>query len=99
MTDAAAWFADHTVGAPPSLQARAAEYLAMTEVNEPVASRLADAAAIALRMVTGQGRSRATALDLLTADSLLTLALLAQAELAPADLDRLAADIVGAAAA
>ena len=41
------------------------------------------AANLALTSVLGQGRDRAAALDLLTADTLVTLALLAQAETAP----------------
>ena len=42
----------------------------------------------------GRGRERSAALDLLTADALLTLALLAQAETAPAELERFAAALV-----
>ncbi len=99
MTDAATWFAARTAGAPPTLRSRAEEYLARTTPGGDVASRLAEAAALALHEALGQDRSRSTALALLTADSLVTLALLAKAEAAPADLERFAADIVGTAAA
>lgn len=99
MTDAAAWFAARATGAPLALRASAAGYLARATAGGSVASQLTDAATLALHEVLGRDRSRPTALALLTADSLVTLALLAQAETAPADLERFASAIVGAAAA
>jgi hypothetical protein len=99
MKDAANWFAERAAGAPPALRASAADYLARATQGGGVASQLAEAATLALREVFGKDRSRATALALLTADSLVTLALLAQAERAPEELGRFATDIVGAAAA
>jgi hypothetical protein len=99
MTDAATWFAARTAGAPPELRASAAAFLARATSGGCVASQLGEAATLALRAVLGQEKSRATALALLTADSLVTLALLAQVEAAPADLERFAAGIVGAEAA
>jgi hypothetical protein len=95
----AAWFDARSAGAPPALRARAAEHLGRIPATGTIASRLAAAATLALTGVLEQGRDRAAALDLLTADALLTLALLAQAEAAPGDLDRFAADIVSGPAA
>ncbi len=94
MTDASAWFAARTAGAPAALRARAAEYLERVPVGGAPAARLAAAAQLALDGTLGRGKDRAAALDLLTADALLTLALLAEAETAPATLDRFAAALV-----
>jgi hypothetical protein len=94
VTEAAAWFAARTAGAPPALRARAAEYLERVPVGGPAAPRLAAAARLALTGVLGRGRERSAALDLLTADALITLALLAEAEAAPAALERFAAGLV-----
>jgi hypothetical protein len=99
MTDPAAWFAERAAGAPPALRASAAGYLARTTAGGSVASRLAGAATLGLHDVFGREASRDAALALLTADGLVTLALLAQAEVDPAALDRFAAGIVDAAAA
>ena len=98
MTEAAAWFAARTTGAPPGLRARAAEYLERVPAGGPPATRLAAAARLALTGVLHRGRDRSAALDLLTADALLTLALLAEAETAPAELGRFAAALVSGAA-
>lgn len=98
MSDAA-WMAEHTKDGPPGLRARAAEFLDQVPPGGTLASRLASAASLALTSVLGQGRDRAAALDLLTADTLLTLALLAQAERAPGDLGRFASDFVSTASA
>jgi hypothetical protein len=97
--DAAAWLTSRTVDAPLSLRVRAAEYLGRVPAEGTVAAQLAAAATLALHGVLDQGRTRAAALDLLSADSLLTLALLAQAEDAPGELDRFAAAFVSATAA
>jgi len=99
VSEATAWFAARTAGAPPALRTRAAEYLAQIPAGGPVASRLAAAATLALTGVLGRGRERSAALDLLTADSLITLALLAQAEAGPDELERFAADFVSSTAA
>jgi len=95
----AAWMAEHTRESPPGLRARAAEYLEQVAPGGILPARLASAANLALISVLGQGRDRAAALDLLTADTLLTLALLAQAETAPGDLGRFASDFVSTASA
>ncbi len=99
MTDVAAWFAEHSEGAPDALRARAAEHLAAVPAAPSVAETLAAAAERALAAVLTQGRDRAAALDLLAADALVTLSLLAQAEAAPAALDRFADALVRSTAA
>ncbi|MEZ4413840.1 MAG: hypothetical protein R2910_12700 [Gemmatimonadales bacterium] len=99
MTDTAAWFAERAAGAPPALRVSAAGYLARATAPGTVASRLTDAATLALRDVFDRKATRDAALALLTADSLVTLALLAQAELDPAALDHFASGVVDAAAA
>ena len=88
------WLDARTAGAPPTLAARAQEYLQRVPPGGSDASRLAEAAHLALAAVLEQGRERSAALDLLAADSLLTLALLAQAESAPAGLEAFATDLV-----
>lgn len=99
MRDLAAWFEAHTAVAPPALRERAAEYVARVPAVGTRADRLAAAARLALDGVIALGHERAAALDLLTADGLLTLALLAQAEDAPATLDSFAAGVVSSASA
>lgn len=99
MSTESAWIAARTAAAPAALRARAGEFLARVPAGGTAAVRLASAARLALDAVLGQGRSRSAALDLLAADSLLTLALLAQAETAPAELGTFAADLVRVSAA
>lgn len=98
MTDLA-WLAQRAADGPPGLQARAVEYLALVPAADGLPARLAAAARLALTGVLAQGEARVAALDLLTADTLITLALLAQAERAPAELARFAAEFVGVTAA
>lgn len=93
MTDAgAAWFGEHTLGAPPVLLERAGAYFATARSDDP-ATRLAQAGEAALREATAAGRARSAALDLLAADALITLALLATAEGQPDQLARVAAEL------
>ncbi len=93
VTDAAdAWFAERTTGAPSALRERAATFFAAA-TSEDLAARLALAGEAALRDATNGGRARAAALDLLAADALITLALLATAERAPDQLARVATDL------
>lgn len=79
LTDGGVWFADRTAGAPPVLRQRAGEYFDGADAA-PLADRLVAASEAALRAAIGHGESRAAALDLLAADALVTLALLAAAE-------------------
>ncbi|HEX5005448.1 MAG TPA: hypothetical protein VFV65_09030 [Gemmatimonadales bacterium] len=99
MTAAPGWFERRTAGAPEALRSRAASFLGQAPAGAGWASQLAAAAGLALESTLRQGGDRSTALDLLTADGLLTLALLAEAEEAPDRLESFAADIVSAASA
>lgn len=99
MTTPATWYETHSSGAPDALRTRGAEFIARTGTGSGLASRLTEAASLSLASVLRQGRDRSAALDLLTADGLLTLAMLAQAEESPETLGQFAADIVNAASA
>jgi hypothetical protein len=83
MTDDA-WFAQHTDGAPPRLRERADAFFRNT-APDALPRRLAIAANAALTTASG-ATSREAALDLLAADALITLALLAAGERNPASL-------------
>lgn len=87
MSVAASWFEARTTDAPPALVARASEYFAACP-ELPLVDRLATAGEEALRAATASGSTRDAALDLLAADALITLALLACAEHHPATLAR-----------
>jgi hypothetical protein len=73
------WFAARTEGAPGSLSGAAAHWLASVPTDEPVA-QLTAAGGVALDAAIAAGATRDAALDLLAADALITLALLAAAE-------------------
>lgn len=88
------WFAGHTASAPPVLAARARSYLAQARAGDGAPAALAVAAGAALRQVERQTNGRGTALDLLAADALITLALLAQAEQDPASLQAFASQLL-----
>lgn len=95
MTSLAAWLEVHVASAPPALATRVREYALGPEPEHAgVPHRLADAGARALAGVTGRPGDRSVALDLLAADALITLALVAQAEQDPAGLRALAADLL-----
>jgi hypothetical protein len=83
------WFAARTAAAPELLRARAADYFRRAQELRGE-SRLELAGARALEAAIEAGQNRAAALDLLAADALITLALLAQAEGEPARLGELA---------
>ncbi|MEO5824730.1 MAG: hypothetical protein ABIR59_02500 [Gemmatimonadales bacterium] len=78
------WFAQHTDGAPVRLRERADHFFRHTGPNA-MPRRLAIAANAALTTASG-ATSRDAALDLLAADALITLALLAAGERDPASL-------------
>lgn len=80
------WTAARTELAPPVLRDRVRAHAA--DASAPEA--LADAARRALAAVLDHPGDRTVALDLLAADGLVTLALLAQAEVDPARLDAFA---------
>lgn len=91
VSDVTTWIETRTAAAPPVLRARALGYVG-TEGAAP--ERLANAGAKALATVLAQSGDRASALDLLAADGLITLALLAKAEQDPAGLDAFAAELL-----
>jgi len=83
----------HTVAAPPALRARVRQYLS-TSTKEPLPNQLAVAADSALARVLSHPGDRSVALDLLAADALITLALLAQAQTAPDQLEEFAISVL-----
>jgi hypothetical protein len=87
------WLARHAANAPPALRARVQEYAAAAPAG-PMPGTLAAAGRQALDRVLGHPGDRSVALDLLAADALITLALLAQAELAPEALGAFAATLL-----
>ena len=88
------WLDRHTRRAPAALRARVAEYAgACDETDLP--DTLADAGRRALGAVLAHPGDRSVALDLLAADALITLALLAQAQHRPEGLGEFAAGLVG----
>jgi hypothetical protein len=76
------WLECRTAQAPPALRARVFEYAASAPTG-PVPEALAAAGRAALARVLDHPGDRSVALDLLAADALVTLALLAQTEQAP----------------
>lgn len=82
------WFAARTAGAPAVLGRRAREYF--DQAAGELVPRLATAGSDALSSAVANGADRAAALDLLAADALITLALLAAAEQSPETLGALA---------
>lgn len=92
----AAWLDRHTAAAPAALRGRVREYALTGSGDGPVADRLARAGSRALDQVVAHPGDRSVALDLLAADALITLALLAQAETCPAELDAFATTLLQA---
>jgi hypothetical protein len=78
----AAWLDRHTREAPAALRTRVREH-ALAAAAGPLPTRLAEAGRTALDRVVDHPGDRSIALDLLAADALITLALLAQAQDAP----------------
>ena len=96
MTALAAWLDRHTAGAPPALRARVWQHALASRPEAPVPAALALAGREALERVVTHPGDRSVALDLLAADALITLALLAQAQDAPGELGAFAASILQA---
>jgi hypothetical protein len=88
-----AWLDRHTIKAPSALRARALHYLA-AQGSDPSPGQIAAAADQALSRVLAQAGDRPAALDLLAADALITLALLAQAQAAPEALEEFAISVL-----
>lgn len=83
------WLDQHTSQAPTALRARVAEY-ALQARGSSLPHVLANAGQTALTQVLSHSGDRSAALDLLAADALITLALLAQAESRPDRLEEFA---------
>jgi hypothetical protein len=89
------WLDRHTSQAPAALRARVREY-ALAASGEGRASTLATAGQTALDRVLSHPGDRSAALDLLAADALITLALQAQAQDAPEELEKFASFLLRA---
>ncbi|MEO8294177.1 MAG: hypothetical protein ABI613_01600 [Gemmatimonadota bacterium] len=89
------WLEQHTGEAPLALRDRVRLHLRTVARSGSVAESLSQASRVALDAVAAApGGGRAIALDLLAADALITLALLAQAESSPALLQEFAASLL-----
>ena len=88
------WLLQHTSKAPALLQARVQRYAAAATAPT-LADALSVAAEEALTRVLSHPGDRSIALDLLAADALITLALLAQAQTAPDRLEEFAISVLG----
>lgn len=88
------WIEARTREAPPALRERVLAYA--RTATDPSPAALAVVARQALAVVEAHPGDRSAALDLLAADGLITLALLAQAEAAPDRLDAFATGLIGA---
>lgn len=88
------WLAEHSSGAPARLRERVEEYLREVPGEPELAWSLVCAGRAALDRAIAAPEARAAALDLLAADALVTLALLAQAETAPEDLAAFAGSLL-----
>jgi len=93
------WFEREAAGAPAALRDRAARFLDGVPPSADVAQDLAAAATAALAAALARPGDRSTALDLLAADALVTLALKAQAVERPEALGVFAAALASAGAA
>ena len=87
------WLEEHTARAPEALRARVTQ-LALGAAGSALPETLATAGLTALRGVLAHPGDRSAALDLLAADALVTLALLAQAENRPDRLEEFATSIL-----
>jgi hypothetical protein len=89
------WLDQHTAKAPAVLRARVHQYVGGAH-GSTLPSTLAAAAGAALTRVLSHAGDRSVALDLLAADALMTLALLAQAQIAPEHLEDFAISVLRA---
>jgi hypothetical protein len=88
------WLLQHTRESPPLLRARVHQYAGAAS-GPNLAGTLSAAADAALSRVLSHPGDRSIALDLLAADALITLALLAQAHSAPEQLEEFAISVLG----
>jgi hypothetical protein len=87
------WLNQRTTHAPSALRERVRQY-ALSASGASHATALAGAGQSALERVLSHPGDRSAALDLLAADALITLALLAQAEAAPDRLEEFATSVL-----
>jgi hypothetical protein len=87
------WLNMHTSQAPMALQNRVRHY-ALQATGRSIPHVLAAAGQMALDQVLSHPGDRSAALDLLAADALITLALLAQAESRPNELEEFATQLL-----
>jgi hypothetical protein len=87
------WLNQHTSQAPTLLRDRVQQY-ASAASGPTLSNALAAAAEAALARVLSHPGDRSVALDLLAADALITLALLAQAQTAPEHLEEFAISVL-----
>ena len=87
------WLERHTSQAPPAIRARVEQH-ARAASGPTLPRSLAAAAQTALERVLSHPGDRSAALDLLAADALITLALLAQAQAAPERLEEFATSVL-----
>ncbi len=90
------WLAGKTSGGPAALRDRVLEHAAAVGDAASPPERIALAAERVLAIVEEHVGDRTIALDLLSADALITLALLAQAEIAPEKLGEFAESLLAA---
>ena len=97
---ARAWLDHQTSRAPEALRSRVRRHLTETAAGSvnPAPEALAAAGRAALEQVLVHPGDRTVALDLLAADALVTLALLAQAQRDPGGLANFAAEVLRAGA-
>jgi len=89
------WLTRHTARAPVALRERVLQHVQAVAPGDSVAETLAEASREALRQVElDPAAGRPVALDLLAADALITLALLAQAQEQPSGLLGFATDLL-----
>jgi hypothetical protein len=93
MRVAGTWLDRHTSQAPAALRARVKHY-ALAASGDSLSSALSTAAQSALDRVLSHPGDRSAALDLLSADALITLALLAEAQSAPGHLEEFAISVL-----
>ena len=89
------WLDQHTSRAPTALRDRVRRYVTAAG-GSTLPSSLSAAAQAALTRVLSHSGDRSVALDLLAADALITLALLAQAQTVPEDLEQFAISVLRA---
>lgn len=95
-TEQVRWLEAHIGAAPPALRSRILERALAQLPADDLALGLARTGEQLLREVEQHPGDRRTALDLLAADALITLSLLAQAELTPGGLDDFAVEVLRA---